>query len=83
MEEDYKRNFLTYIPNINPPESYYCFDCKTFEGGNSTDLRNGILTYNTLDNTTTYWIHYQVFIPGYFLLEEAILGGYNEDTCRF
>ena len=39
------------------------------------DLRNGILTYQTIDNTTTYWIH----LGGKFF--DQFRGGYNKDAC--
>ncbi|CAG8782159.1 19739_t:CDS:1, partial [Racocetra fulgida] len=61
-QEDSQHNFIIYIPpNVNY-EAYYCFNYATFDGINDhgSNLRNGILTYQTLDNTTAYWVDLDV-----------------------
>ncbi|CAB4408120.1 unnamed protein product [Rhizophagus irregularis] len=85
-EEDYQRNFLTYIPPASPRDANasphngasYCFVCSTFDGMEKRggDLRNGILTQQTLDNTTTYWVNVNT---NYDTSKNK--GGYNKDTC--
>ncbi|CAB4416288.1 unnamed protein product [Rhizophagus irregularis] len=80
-QEDYQRNFITFIPpNIRAHNDYYCFHCATFDGmgSNGADLRNGILTYHTIDNTTTYWVNLGVNFLKYAYTNK---GGYNRDTC--
>ncbi|CAG8742262.1 16990_t:CDS:2 [Funneliformis caledonium] len=78
-EEDAQHKFITFIPpNIpNKPSYYYCSGCATFNGMERfrADLRNGILTYQTLDNTTTYWVNFGTDYAW------SVLGGYNKDTC--
>ncbi|CAG8701826.1 18613_t:CDS:2 [Rhizophagus irregularis] len=83
-EEDDQRNFITFIPPNVPHKNndYYCFPCSSFDIVGryfGADLRNGILTYQTIDNTTTYWIHLgSNYIGAYY---EAYQGGYNKDAC--
>jgi hypothetical protein len=43
------------------------------------DLRNGILTYHTIDNTTTYWVDLGYTYPDGHIGTNR--GGYNRDTC--
>ncbi|CAG8666830.1 13067_t:CDS:2 [Funneliformis mosseae] len=54
-EEDAQHKFITFIPpNIpNKPSYYYYSGCVTFNDMEQfrADLRNGILTYQTLDHT--------------------------------
>ncbi|PKY27505.1 hypothetical protein RhiirB3_529245 [Rhizophagus irregularis] len=79
-QEDYLHNFITYIPpNAEHNNLFYCFSCGTFDGigEHGADLRNGILTYHTLDNTTTYWVDMHVINDG----PSSNKGGYNKDTC--
>ncbi|GBC02105.1 hypothetical protein RclHR1_04450013 [Rhizophagus clarus] len=79
-QEDYLHNFITYIPpNAEHNDLYYCFSCATFDGigEHGADLRNGILTYHTLDNTTTYWVDLDVRNRN----QGSNKGGYNKDTC--
>jgi len=72
---------------VEDPETYYTFSCLYPGGDHGKDFRNGILTYNTLDNSTTYWVHFKLHyhVTGgagahggtmYFLL-----GGYNKNGC--
>ncbi|RGB31207.1 hypothetical protein C1646_671067 [Rhizophagus diaphanus] len=82
-EEDYQRNFITFIP-LNVPyknEEYYCFPCSSFDElkYDGAYIKNGILTYQTIDSTTTYWIHLGSNFNGAY--EESYKGGYNEDAC--
>ncbi|RGB21318.1 hypothetical protein C1646_778374 [Rhizophagus diaphanus] len=83
-EEDYQRNFITYIPPNVPRKNddYYCSPCSSFDylQHDGADLRNGILTHQTIDNTTTYWVHLQSSSYGEAHYE-AIKGGYNKDAC--
>ncbi|CAG8770549.1 97_t:CDS:2, partial [Gigaspora rosea] len=81
-QEDYQHNFITLIPlKLESPSSYYCSSCATFNGMDrwGADLRNGILTYHTIDNTTTYWVDLGVLNPGDYASTNK--GGYNRDTC--
>ncbi|RIA85304.1 hypothetical protein C1645_830984 [Glomus cerebriforme] len=78
-EEDSNRNFITYVPPDVPHNSAesYCTTCATFEF--LGDVRNGILTQKTLDNTTTYWVNLQVTDD---LGRSSVFhGGYNSNTC--
>lgn len=77
--EDAYRNFITYIPPDAPyhDQNYYCFDCSDFTNNNGANNRNGIRTFQTVDNTTTYWVHYVVRHDG----SDVYLGGYNKNTC--
>ncbi|CAI2188322.1 15180_t:CDS:2 [Funneliformis geosporum] len=82
-QEDSQHNFITFIPPNVPLKNnaYYCFSCATFDGMEKwgADLRNGILTYHTIDNTTTYWVDLGVTNPGDYT--DTNEGGYNKDTC--
>ncbi|CAB4445674.1 unnamed protein product [Rhizophagus irregularis] len=80
-QEDYQRNFITFIPPNVWDKDYYCFSCATFDGmeEHGADLRNGILTYHTIDNTTTYWVDLGVDQPSAYA--DTNEGGYNRDTC--
>ncbi|CAI2175236.1 17146_t:CDS:2 [Funneliformis geosporum] len=72
MEDDH-RNFITYIPpNIDPPYKWYQFYC------NGSNGKNRIGTLNTLDNSTTYWVHASMDETS---TAEKIRGGYNENKC--
>ncbi|CAI2182150.1 14143_t:CDS:2 [Funneliformis geosporum] len=68
-EENYQRNFITYIPPNNQG-SYYCFSCATFNGmeQHGADVRNGILTQQTLDCKRCK-------------SRSDYKGGYNKNTC--
>ncbi|RIB30008.1 hypothetical protein C2G38_2153950 [Gigaspora rosea] len=88
-QEDSQHNFITLIPlKLEDPRNYYCCSCATFDGMDrwGADLRNGILTYHTIDNTTAYWVDLGVDYPdfvghGYADTNEGGEGGYNRDTC--
>ncbi|PKB98562.1 hypothetical protein RhiirA5_403904 [Rhizophagus irregularis] len=88
-QEDAQHNFITYIPQSVPNEKhhyYYCSNCATFDGMDKegADLRNGILTYRTLDDTTTYWADMVVsFKPGnnHIRTNRGGDSGYNNHTC--
>ncbi|CAI2176013.1 18029_t:CDS:2, partial [Funneliformis geosporum] len=72
MEDDH-RNFITFIPpHVDPPINWYGFNCH----GNGQ--KNRIATLNTLDNSTTYWVHAGLNDWKY---TERIRGGYNENKC--
>jgi hypothetical protein len=77
MEDDH-RNFITYIPpNITDPSDWYYFHCNGDSDG-QVNLKNRIATLNTLDDSTTYWIHAQMDADD---SEEKIRGGFNENKC--
>ncbi|CAG8659846.1 13781_t:CDS:2, partial [Racocetra fulgida] len=42
-QEDYQRNFITFIPPNVTLRAYYCFTCATFDGMElwGADLKNG------------------------------------------
>ncbi|GBC10573.1 hypothetical protein RclHR1_09730009 [Rhizophagus clarus] len=83
-QEDSQHNFITYIPPSVPHknEDYYCFDCATFDGMDlkGADLRNGILTYQTLDNTTAYWVDMGI-LDGFAKSNQGGDSGYTKNTC--
>ncbi|CAB4412786.1 unnamed protein product [Rhizophagus irregularis] len=81
-EEDVYRNFITFIPSNVPGDHhyYYCFDCSDFNTTNGADFRNGILTYNTIDNTTTYWVNLGVSSDNGDY-RDTHNGGHDKDTC--
>ena len=72
--EDVHRNFITYIPP-NATDWIY-FNCHGYGNGNS-NVQNRIATLNTLDNSTTYWIHADMDTS----TAEKIYGGFNENKC--
>jgi hypothetical protein len=45
------------------------------------DLRNGVLTYKTLDDTTTYWVDLEVTVDFNQDQYSTNTGGYNNHTC--
>ncbi|RGB38014.1 hypothetical protein C1646_665696 [Rhizophagus diaphanus] len=82
-EEDNQHNFITFIPPNVPRKNndYYCFSCSSFDNVryDGAYVRNGILTQQTIDNTTTYWVHLGSNLLGNYY--EAYQGGYNKDAC--
>ncbi|CAB4428298.1 unnamed protein product [Rhizophagus irregularis] len=80
-EEDYNRHFITYIPPDAPHNGVsYHFNCATFNGmDSSADIRNGVLTQKTLDNSTTYWVIFAA--NDGFGHNSNYKGGYNTNTC--
>jgi hypothetical protein len=75
--EDVHRNFITYIPsNVTDPSEWIYFSCNGDSEGKE-NVKNRIATLNTLDDSTTYWIHAEMDVsPG-----ERIRGGFNENKC--
>ena len=82
-EENFQGDFITYIPSNLDPKKYYGFDCFN-PGGGGKDFRNGILTYNTLDNITQYWTHFQFYFrTNQIAKKEFIHDGTYGDHCFY
>jgi hypothetical protein len=84
-QEDDQRNFITYIPpyiDIEDHNLYYCFDCSSFDSAarfGGADLRSGILTYHTKDDSTTYWVNLGATSDAGYI--STYRGGYNNNAC--